>query len=80
MKVNYITKEDMPKRKYTKWVALLTEFTRSDVIEVMEIDPETLTNKQLFAAANNIRRTVKSMGLPVKVHKYGSKIYLERVI
>ena len=79
MKVNYITKEDMPKRKYTKWVTLLTEFTRSNA-EVMEIDPETLTNEQLFATANNIRRTVKSMGLPVKVHKYGSKIYLEKVI
>lgn len=79
MKVNYITKEDMPKRRYTKWVALLTEFARSDA-EVMEIDPESLTNEQLFAAANNIRKTVKSMGLSVKVHKYGSKIYLEKVI
>jgi len=79
MKVNYITKADMPKRRYTKWVALLTEFARSDA-EAMEIDPETLTNEQLFAAASNIRRTVKSMGLPVKVHKYGHKIYLEKAI
>lgn len=79
MKVNYITKADMPKRKYTKWVALLVEFTRSDA-EVMEIDPETLTDGQLFAAANNIRRSVKSMGLPVSVHKYGPRIYLEKMI
>lgn len=79
MKVNYITKADMPRRRYAKWTALLTEFTRSDA-EVMEIDPETLTNEQLFAAANNIRRTVKTMGLPVKVHKYGTKIYLEKTI
>lgn len=79
MKVNYITKADMPKRRYTKWVALLTEFTRSDA-EAMEIDPETLTNGQLFTAASNIRRTVKAMGLPVKVHKYGFKIYLEKII
>lgn len=79
MKVNYITKADMPKRKYTKWVALLVEFTRSDA-EAMEIDPETLTDGQLFAAASNIRRTVKKMGLPIKVHKFGPKIYLEKVI
>lgn len=79
MKVNYIAKADMPKRRYTKWVALLLEFTRSDA-EAMEIDPETLTNEQLFAAASNIRRTVKKMGLPVKVYKLGTKIYLEKMI
>lgn len=79
MKVNYINKTDIPKRKYTKWTALIDELMRSES-EAIELVPEDATDEQVISMRNALAKAIRREGAPIKVRKYGPRIYLEKVI
>lgn len=79
MKVNYINKTDITKRKYTKWTALIDELMRSES-EAMELVPEDVTDVQIVSMRNALAKAIRRTGVPIKVRKYGPRIYLEKVI
>lgn len=79
MKVNYINKTDVPKRKYTKWTALIDELMRSES-EAMELVPEDVTDVQIVSMRNALAKAIRREGAPIKVRKFGPRIYMEKVI